>query len=88
MDWLCPNDNKMLAHQLKAFYGNITPENTIQHITSYVTTGDLHIAIYDFFAMKMYVATAAAEWESGPLNAYQRQFIELDMRALFNEEAP
>ena len=88
MDWLCPNDNRMLATQLKAYHGNLTAENTIRHITSYVTTGDLHIAIYDHSGMKMYVATAAAEWETGPLNAYQRQFVQLDMKALFAEPAP
>ena len=50
--------------------------------------GDLHIAIYDFAAMDMFVATAAAEWESGPMNAYQRQFVRIDLEAAFKEVAP
>lgn len=86
MDWICPNDNAMLAHQLQRFHGNITVANTIEHITSYVTTGDLHIAIYDHSAMKMYIATAKREGAKGPLQAYQRQFTELDMAALFAEQ--
>ena len=32
MDWVCPNDNSMLSHQLNAFHGNITAENTIRDI--------------------------------------------------------
>lgn len=28
----CPNDNTMLSHQLNAFHGNITAENTIRDI--------------------------------------------------------
>lgn len=51
MDWICPNDNQMLSHQLKKFHGQLTPEITISDITSYVSTGDLHIAIYDHAAM-------------------------------------
>jgi len=88
MDWICPNDNRMLSHQLKALHGNITTENTIREIVPYVRTGDLHIAIYDFAAMHMFVATAAAEWESGPMNAYQRQFVRIDLEAAFKEVAP
>ncbi len=30
MDWICPNDNTMLSHQLNYYHGNITVENTIR----------------------------------------------------------
>lgn len=43
MDWLCPNYSEVLARQLKANYGNITPESTIRNITAIVQTGDLHV---------------------------------------------
>eukprot|EP00658_Telonema_sp_P-2_P032909 TRINITY_DN24262_c0_g1_i1.p1 TRINITY_DN24262_c0_g1~~TRINITY_DN24262_c0_g1_i1.p1 ORF type:complete len:489 (+),score=146.71 TRINITY_DN24262_c0_g1_i1:90-1469(+) len=88
MDWVCPNDNSMLSHQLQALHGNITADNTIREIVPYVQTGDLHIAVYDHSAMTMYVATAAGDGESGPANAYQRQFIKLDLAAAFSEPAP
>ena len=88
MDWDCPNDNAMLSHQLQKFHGNLTAELTISDITSYVQTGDLHIAIYDHAALKMYVATARPDGGDGPLNAYQRQFTMLDMKALFSEPPP
>ena len=41
MDWICPNDNRMLSHQLKALHGNITVANTIRDIVPYVQTGPL-----------------------------------------------
>jgi len=88
MDWICPNDNAMLAHQLRKFHGRLTPEITISDITSYVSTGDLHIAVYDHAAMRMYIATARPDGGSGPPYAYQRQFTMLDMAALFAEQPP
>ena len=88
MDWLCPNDNTMLSHQLQKYHGQLTPEITISDITSYVRTGDVHIAVYDHSAMAMYVATARPDGSSGPLEAYQRQFTKLDMAALFAEPRP
>ena len=45
MDWLCPNYSEVLARQLKANYGNITPETTIRNITAIVQTGDLHVVL-------------------------------------------
>ena len=88
MDWICPNDNRMLSDRLSALHGNISVEATIRSIVPYVQTGDLHIAIYDHDAMLMYIATAAREGAGGPKNAYQRAFIKLDMAALFAEPAP
>ena len=88
MDWICPNDNKMLGDQLSKFHGNITAENTISDVISYVGTGNLPVAIYDHAAELMYAATAAPDGASGPKYAYQRQFTRLDMAAIFSEEAP
>jgi len=90
MDWICPNDNSMLSTQLKAFYGNITVENTIRDITSYVTTGNLHIAIYDHPHDAMFVAFARTDSADpkGPAYAYQRPFTRLDLAALWKEQPP
>jgi len=88
MDWVCPNDNKMLGDALRRLHGNITAEATIRDVTSYVSTGNLHIAVYDHSAMHMYVATARPDGRTGPLYAYQRQFVRLDMRSLFGELPP
>ena len=88
MDWICPNDNGMLAHQLQKFHGKITPENAISDIMSYVGTGDVQTVLYDHHAMRMYVATARPDGGAGPLPAYQRQFTSLDMASLFAEKPP
>lgn len=36
----------------------------------------------------MYVANAKTSTEEGPLNAYDRQFVKLDLKSLFNEPKP
>lgn len=89
MDWICENDNRMLSHQLNAYYGNISVHNTIRNMLPYVQTGNLHIAIYDHSAMTMHLAFAADSTYSGPLmNAYQRQYVRLDMARLFDLPPP
>lgn len=88
MDWLCPNDNSMLSHQLSLLHGNITVENTIRDIMSYVGTGDVHVAVYDHADYAMYVAVARQDGGVGPLEAYKRQFTKVDLRALWAEPAP
>ena len=88
MDWVCPNDNRMLAHQLTQLHGNLSAANTIRHIVPYVGTGDLHVAIYEPDALAMYVATAAADGEAGRRLAYQRAFVRLDLAAAFAEQPP
>ena len=78
----------MLSHQLNAFYGNITAENTIRDIVPYVQTGNLHIAIYDHANMLMHIATARADGEEGPPYAFQRQFLRFNMTEVFAEPRP
>ena len=87
MDWLCPGFSAVLHRQLAKHYGRITPEATILDILPIVETGDLHIAIYDLTDNFMYVANAAGKGEAGPKLAYQRQFVKIDMSALFDQEA-
>ena len=72
MDWLCPGYSEVLARQLTTYHGNITAENTIHNIVSIVQTGDLHVAVYDLPDEILYVSSARADNESGPLYAYER----------------
>lgn len=88
MDWICPNDNRMLATKLQALHGELDAANTISDVMPYVGTGDLHSVVYDHAAMLMYVATARPDGGSGPLPAYLRAFTRLDMRAIFDTPAP
>lgn len=88
MDWLCPGYSTVLARQLNAAYGKITPEVTISNITAIAQTGDLHVAIYDLTNMILYTANAKKDSASGPINAYDRTFLRLDMNAVFSVLPP
>jgi len=66
--------------------GFITPQTIISNVISLSQTGDLHAAIFDLTNLFMYVANARADGESGPLNAYQRTFVQFNMTALFFDE--
>jgi len=88
MDWLCPGYDLALANQIHKYYGNITAEVSIRYITPIVQTGNLHVAVYDYPTMTMFVSFAAGTNETGPLYAYDRQFTALNMNALFDEPAP
>jgi len=68
--------------------GNITQLNTIRNVIPLSQTGDLHAAVYDLTAMTMYVANARGDGETGPLQAYGRPFVFLNMNALFAEKPP
>ena len=88
MDWICPNDNTMLSHQLNAYHGNLTAELTIREVIPYVQTGDLHVAIYDFSSMHMFVSVARPGNASGAEKAFQRPFAKLNMTQIFAEPHP
>jgi len=88
MDWLCPPYSEVLAKQLNTVYGNITAENVIRDIVPIVQTGDLHIALYDLTNEVLHTANARADSESGPLKAFDRTFVRIDMKPLWAEQKP
>jgi len=90
MDWDCPNYDQVLAAQLNALYGNITPETAIQNVTSIIQSGDNFVSYYDLTPShpQMYVAFASEQGTSGPPAGYDRQFTKLNMTALFNVAPP
>jgi len=83
MDWLCPGYSVVLHRQLKAYHGTLTPENTVKDVVPIVQTGDLHVVISDLTNMNMFVANARGEDETGPLKAFDRQFVKFDLKNLF-----
>ena len=83
MDWLCPPFSKVLHDRIVANIP-LTPEKTIHEILPIVQTGDLHIAVYDLTDSIMYVANARGGNETGPEMAYDREFVRLDMKAIFS----
>jgi hypothetical protein len=80
-----PTGDYCLGSLLQEYYGQLDIETYI-HIVSMFQTGDMHIALYDFENEFMFVANAAAPGESGPHNAYDRQFVKFNMPALFAEQ--
>lgn len=44
-----------------------------------VNTGDLHVGVYDLTDNIMYVADARDTKDTGPLEAFRRQFIKIDL---------
>ena len=85
MTWDHPKYDSLLHNKLVEHYGKINADVTINDIVSSVKTGDLQTVVYDLTDMKMWVANASADHEKGPLPAYDRQFIEFDMNAIFSK---
>lgn len=88
MDWICPGYNQLMHDQLSKFHGNITTETAVRNVMSLVQTGDLHVHVTDLVNMQMFVAHAAKDGAQGPVNAYQRSFIQIDLKALFATAPP
>lgn len=87
MDWLCPSFSQKLAEEINAHYGKLTAEAAIKFLGE-VQTGDLHVAFYDLTHQQMYVANARGANESGPANAYARQYVHFDLAAMWKEPRP
>lgn len=83
MSWNVPRYDQPLHARLKANHGKINAEVVIKDILPRVGTGNLQATVYDLTAQKIWTANARADGESGPLNAYQRMFVEVDMQAVF-----
>ncbi len=85
MSWDVPKYDGPLHDKLVEHYGHINADVTINDIVTSVGTGNLQTVIYDLTAMKIWVANARANNETGPLEAYNRQFVKFDMNELFTK---
>ncbi len=83
MSWDVPDYDGPLHDKLVEHYGKINAEVTINDILPSVGTGNLQAVVYDLTAMKIWVANARADDETGPLEAYNRTFVEFDMNEMF-----
>jgi hypothetical protein len=81
-----PSHNPCYGSLLQKYYGNLTPEITIRQIVALEQTGDMQIAVMDFASHQMYVANASPFVNGTCVPAYQRPFVRLDMKALFEEQ--
>ena len=83
MSWDVPKFDKPLHDELAANAGKLTPEIVVGEILPKVRTGNLQATLYDLTDLKIWTANAKADTESGPLNAYERQFVEIDLKKQF-----
>lgn len=84
MDWQRPAYQHKLYQQIEKNYGEITPELSIEKISSISKTGDSHIAVYDLTDQHLYIANARGGNEQRALEAYQRQFVQIDLNVEYN----
>ena len=77
-----PSGEPCMNDLLHAAYGNITGLLVAQYVTALEQTGDMHIAVFDFGADKLFVANAAP---GGAQLAYDATFVEFSMSALWAE---
>jgi len=77
-----------LVQRIQSLYGNITAENIIRSLVTYTGTGDLHLAVYDFKRMLMYVSNAQVKGGPPPAKGCERQFVGLDANKLFAVARP
>ena len=86
MDWICPYYQHIMARQLTAMAGRITPELSIRNITAVVRTGSLHVAVMDLTDNMLYVANARGNQDTaGEPDAFARQFLRLNMTVAYNK---
>jgi isopenicillin-N N-acyltransferase-like protein len=67
-------------------YGSLQASDFYTTITALEETGDMHIAVMDFDAKKLYIANAQPMPNNSP--AYNNGFIEFQADALWNQAAP
>ena len=72
---------------LHANYGKLDALSVIKMVGT-VKTGNLQAVVYDFSNMQIYVANAKSANETGPVNAFDRQFVLLPVGELFQHPKP
>jgi hypothetical protein len=80
-----PSHDPCLGDLLTAAHGAVTP-TTMMDVCATLQTGDTHAAVYDFLKMEMLVSNASPYLNGSFVPAYNRQFVKLDMNALFSEK--
>lgn len=84
-----PSQDPCMTNLLKQNYGKLTPDVIIRQIVSRFQTGNMHIAIYDYAEMDIYLSICSPVPLSGPVElAFDRPFAKLSLSALFAERTP
>jgi hypothetical protein len=85
MDWECPSFNEALGTLLQNNFGEVSGPNTVTNIMGQLTSGSNHIAVYDLTSQEIWVSFCAPFNATGPLNAFDRQFVNFKADTLFND---
>ena len=89
MDWNCPGYDIALANALRnaSQTGQLNATYTMQQVSGLVQSGNLHIVIYDWTNDDLYISVAKKSYGSGPSNAYDRPFMILSFKDLWDTES-
>ena len=72
---------------MHAKYGKIDVPAIIEMVGR-VKTGNLQAVVYDYLNMRVYVSNAKASNETGPVDAFDRKFVALDIGNLLAHPKP
>jgi hypothetical protein len=86
--YIQPSNNSCFASLLVEHYGRLDPATIIRNITSLLRTGNTLNLILDYGENAAYIAYSAPDDPQGPIEAFNRVHIRLDMGKLFAEPAP
>lgn len=84
-----PSPHPDMPQLVKRFYGNLTARNVVQYIPRLMDSGDVHVAVYDWGAKKVYLAMGITNSSGGYVRkACDSPYLEFDMDALWAEPRP
>lgn len=85
MDWLCPSFYIRLHEMLTKYHGTISAENTLRYIVPGLNSGNLQAVVYDLSNEWVYIAYGYINDKGKKINAYERPYIGLNLKELFNQ---
>ena len=82
-----PSHDPCLGELLQQYYGALDAKTLALNVAATFETGDFHAVTFDYASKIAYIANSQKTYVTeGHLNAYNRQFTQLDLAALFNEQ--
>jgi len=78
-----PTSSYCLSDLLQEYYGNLTAATLAFKIAPVSQTGCFHSVAFDYYTMTAYVANPRKTNDTGPQNAYDRQYTYLNLTKLY-----
>ena len=72
-----------MTTEIQKYYGEIDAEVIMRDILALHETGNLHIAIYDFHDVSMYIASATPYIDGQYSPAYDEPYLKIDLKTQF-----